>query len=171
MSRLRRDDRGIAALELAIVTTVLLLLAFGALPLYAMTRAYQKVSKASGATLRYATSVASNGKRTAGGELSRRPTYDEIVAFARDAADDQTLVVELSVCRAGTCTEIADGSPLHAAPIPAVAGDTVSLTIRTTVDMSLIGRVANATTSLTGGAPVFPENDVTVASTAAAREE
>lgn len=168
---MRRDERGVAALEMGIFSTVLLLLAFGALPLYSILRASQRVSKSSAATLRYATSVASNATRTPGGTLSRRPTYDEIQRFARDAADDQTLAVTVTVCKGGTCNDITESSANHASPIPAAAGDTVRLTVETTVDLSVLGRVANAAAGLTGGEAVFPDNDMTVTSTASAREE
>jgi Flp pilus assembly protein TadG len=167
----RRDERGVAALELAIFSTVLMLLAFGALPLYAMLRADQQVSKASAGTLRYATSVASNGRRAADGSLSRRPTFNEIQSFARGAAGDDSLVVVVTVCKGATCTDITADSPTRAKPIPAAAGDTVRLTISKTVSMSVLGSVANAAASLSGGEPVFPENDTTVSSTASAREE
>jgi Flp pilus assembly protein TadG len=165
-----RDDRGIAALELGIFASLLLLVVFGALPLYGMLKAYQSASKTSAATLRYATAVSANGTRT-GGTISRRPSYTDIQKFARDTANDPTLEVEVRVCKGATCTDITDSSPTKAAPIPATAGDTVRLTVRTTVDMSLLGRVANATARLSGGDLVFPENDTTIAATAAAREE
>ena len=164
------DDRGIAALELAMFSTLFLLLAFGALPLYSMGRASQRVGKSSSATLRYATSVASNGTRT-GGVLSRRPSFDQIQRFARDTANDPSLVVVVTVCKSGTCTDIDESSTNRAAPIPAVAGDTVRLHLHTTVDMSVLGTVANALSRITGGERIFPENDVTIAATADAREE
>lgn len=168
---IRRDDRGVAALEMGIFASVLLLLAFGALPLYAMLRASQKVSKASAATMRYATAVAANGTRTAGGTLSRRPTYDEIQTFARETADDDDLDVTVTVCRGESCTDVTAASPGHADPIPARSGDTVRLTLRTTVDLSVLGRVANAAARIAGDEPVFQENETTVTSTASAREE
>lgn len=171
MTRLRRDDRGIAALEMGIFVTLLMLLAFGALPLYSMLRASQRVSKASAGTLRYATSVASNGTRTAGGTLSRRPTFDEIQTFARESAHQNDIEVVVTVCKGATCTDITKDSPDHAAPIPAASGDTVKLTISSTVDLSVLGRVANVAAQLSGGDPVFPENATTVSSTATAREE
>lgn len=170
MRRRPAGDGGIAALELALFSTLFLLLAFGALPLYSMGRAYQKVGRSSSATLRYATAVASNGTRT-GGVLSRRPSYDQIATFARDTANDPNLAVRVTVCKSGTCTDIDQSSPNRAAPIPAVAGDVVRLRIETTVDMSVLGSVANAVASLTGGDNVFPHNDVTIAATADAREE
>jgi Flp pilus assembly protein TadG len=159
------DDRGIAALELGIFLSLLMLLAFGALPLYALLRSYQRVSKASTATLRYATAVDSNAHRT-GGVLTRKPSYDEVAAFAHDAANDPSLEVAVTVCQGGTCA-----AATGASPIPASAGDTVTVTIRQHVDMSVLGSVANAIASLSGAGKVFPDNDVTVTSTATAREE
>ena len=152
-------------------TLLLFLLAFGAIPLYSMLRASQRVSKASAGTLRYATSVASNGTRTTEGTLSRRPTFDEIESFARDSAGEGDLVVVLTVCKGETCTEITKDSPGHAAPIPATSGDTVHLKLSTTVDLTALGRLANAAAALSGGDAVFPENETTVTSTATAREE
>lgn len=171
MSRLHRDERGIAALEMAVFTLLLFLLAFGAIPLYSMLRASQRVSKASAGTLRYATSVSANGTRTEGGTLSRRPTFDQIETFARDAAGQSDLVVVVTVCKGETCTEITRDHPEHAAPIPAASGDTVHLKLSSTVDLTALGRLANAAAQLSGGDPVFPENETTVTSTATAREE
>jgi Flp pilus assembly protein TadG len=170
MTRRTGDQRGVAAVEFAIVTSLLLFLAFGALPLYAMLRGYQKTAKASAATLRYATSVSSNTSDH-GGTPSRRPSYDEIATFARDAANDPALAVLVTVCRGATCTNIDGSTSTHASPIPARAGDTVKLTVRTTVDLSVLGRVANAVSRLSGNGPQFPENGVTMTSTASAREE
>lgn len=166
-----RDDRGVAALELGIFMSVLLLLAFGALPLYAMLRASQQVSKTSAGTLRYATSVAPNGRRASDGTLSRRPSFAQVQTFARDAAGDPDLEVVVTVCKGATCTDITSTSPGQNAPLPASAGDTVRLTVRKTVGMSVLGRLANVASQLSGGDDVFPENDTTVSSTASAREE
>jgi Flp pilus assembly protein TadG len=171
VTRVRRDESGVAALEFALLMSLLMLVAFGALPLYSMARSYQRVSKASAATLRYASAVASNGKRDSSGELTRRPSYDEIARFARDAAGDESLAVVVTVCKGPACTDIDGTSPTHASPIPAVAGDTVRLKVSTTVDLRLVGSVANAASRLTGNGPAFPEGDVTVTSTASAREE
>lgn len=174
LRRVRRvpgDDSGLAAMEFALLSSVLMLVAFGALPLYMMARSYQKVSKASSATLRYATAVASNGTRNSSGELTRRPSYTEIAQFARDSADDASLAVVVTVCKGAACTDIDAASPYAATPLPATAGDTVTLKISTTVDLQVIGRVANAAARIGGQDPLFPQNDVTVTSTASAREE
>lgn len=171
MRRLTRDDAGVAAVEFAILSSLLMLVAFGALPLYAMAREYQRVTKASSSTLRYATAVAPNGVRTPGGTLSRRPSYDQIAAFARDAAGDDSVAVLVRVCKGAACTDIDAASPLASSPIPATSGDTVTVELSSTVDLQVLGRVANAASRVTGNGPAFPENDVTVTSTASAREE
>jgi Flp pilus assembly protein TadG len=160
------DERGVAALELAILLSVLMLLAFGAAPLYRQMRAYQRVSKTTAATLRYATAVDPNGRRDAGGTITRRPSYDQIAQFARDSAGDTSLNVVVTVCKSGTCNAASGSSP-----IPATAGDTVTVRVSKTVDMSVLGRVGNATARISGNEPFYPENDVTVTSTASAREE
>jgi Flp pilus assembly protein TadG len=168
------DDRGLAALELGIFLSLLLVVAFGALPLYAMLHSYQRMSKTSTATLRFATSVPANGFRNANtGVLTRRPSYDQIAAFARDTANNPAVEVDVSVCKGEDCTALTAGTDavVRAAPIPVAAGDTVRLTVRTTVDVAMLGKVANAASRLGGNEPVFPENDKTIASTAAAREE
>jgi Flp pilus assembly protein TadG len=162
----RHDERGVAALELAIFLSVLMLLAFGATPLYRQMRAYQRVSKTSAATLRYATAVDPNGRRAADGSITRRPSYDEIARFARDSAGDASLAVVVTVCKSGTCNAASGSSP-----IAATAGDTVTVQVTKTVDMSVLGRIANATARIGGQEPFYPENDVTVTSTASAREE
>ena len=50
----RRGDEGVAAVEMAIVLTLMLLLSFGAVPLWKMAGAYHKVSRVSAETLRFA---------------------------------------------------------------------------------------------------------------------
>lgn len=172
MKRRMHGDDGVAALEMGILLTLLMLLAFGTLPVYAMMRGYQRVSKSTTATLRYATAVSSNGTRPEGGTLSRRPSYNDILRFAKDAANDATLGVVVAVCKgAAPCDEIRAGDPDAAAPIPAVAGDEVRLTITETVDLSVLGRIANAASRLSGDGPRFVENNATITSTASAREE
>lgn len=166
-----RDDRGVAALELGILVSVLLLIAFGALPLYALMRGYQKVSKASAGALRYATAVAPSGTHDADGTFTRRPSYDDIERLARDTAGTAALEVVVTVCHEDACTDITSGDPAAAEPIPARAGDTVRLTVRHTVDLSVLGRLANAVSRVSGNGVRFPENDMTVTATASAREE
>jgi Flp pilus assembly protein TadG len=162
----RGDDRGVAALELALVMSVLMLLAFGAAPLFTRMRAYQRVTKTSAATLRYATAVEPNGHRTSSGQITRRPSYNEIAAFARDSANDPSPAVVVTVCKGAACTA-ASGT----GPIAAASGDVVTVKVSKTVDMSVLGRIANAAASIGGQEPFYPENDVTVTSTATAREE
>ncbi len=159
-------DDGVAALEMALVTTLLMVLAFSALPLFSMMRSYQRVNAASADAVRFATSVDANGRRQADGTLRRRPSAAEVVTFARDSADDQTLSVIVKICPASTPDTCTAGDPLSAQ-----SGDTIEVTVSQTVDLSLLGSVANAAANLVGQGDVAPEGNHTLTSTARGREE
>jgi Flp pilus assembly protein TadG len=167
-------DEGIAALEMGIISTLLLLLAFAALPLFAMMHGYQKVNSASADTLRYATSVDANPhvvRTNADGTqvISRRPTRNDITRFAQAAANDSALVVTVTVYQgSGTTTRTAAAGD---DPIEALSGDTVTVTVAKDVDLSLLGAVANAAAGLVGQGDVAPHGIQTMSSTATAREE
>jgi len=101
MRRSRGDD-GIAALEMALISGLLMMLAFAGLPLFAMMHAYQEVNGACADTLRYATAVDANPhvvKTNPDGTqvISRRPSRDDITRFAQAAANDSTLAVTITV--------------------------------------------------------------------------
>ncbi|MCU1600674.1 MAG: hypothetical protein JWO22_1383 [Frankiales bacterium] len=173
MSRQRGDD-GVAAVEMGIISTLLLLLGFGALPLFSMMHGYQKVNGASADTLRYATSVDANPhvvKTNADGTqvISRRPTRDDITRFAQAAANDSDLRVVVTVYNGTSATvRTAAASDL---PIEAQSGDTVTIVISKDVDLRFIGSIANAATSLVGAGDTFPHDIQTMTSTATGREE
>jgi hypothetical protein len=159
---------------MAIISSLLMLLAFGALPLFALMHAYQKVNGASADTLRYATSVDANPhvvRTNADGTqvISRRPTRDDITRFAQAAADDSTLAVAVTVHVGSSAT--ARAAAADDDPLEALSGDTVVVTVSKDVDLSLLGSVANATTSLVGQGDVFPHGIQTMTSTASGREE
>ncbi len=165
--RRRRSDDGVAAVEFAIVSTLFMLLAFGAMPLYSMARGYQKVSGGSTSALRYATSVDANGSRTTNPDgtttYSRRPTALQVQAFVRDA--DPTLAV---------MTEILTGTPATwtpGDPRSQKSGDSVRVTVSTPVDLGVLGPIANAVGSLVGAGSIAPEGVLTMTSTATGREE
>ncbi len=165
--RLARSDDGVAAVEFAIVSTLFMLLAFGAMPLYSMARGYQKVAGGSASGLRYATSVDANGTRTTNPDgtstYSRRPTAIQVKAFVQDA--DPTLTAT---------TEILSGSPATWAPgdpRSQKSGDEVRVTVSTNVDLGVLGPIANAVGSLSGAGSIAPEGVLTMTSTATGREE
>ena len=172
--RRARDDRGVAAVEMALVSGLVMLLAFGGLPLFAMMRAYQKVTSASADTLRFATSLDANPhvvRTNADGSqvISRRPTRSEIQSFADTATGDGAVTVSVTVY-AGT-SGAARTAAANTDPIEAQSGDTVVVVVKRTVDLSLLGSVANAAAALVGQGDVFPQDVRTITSTASGREE
>lgn len=172
-TRAMDSDEGVAALEMALITTVLLLLAFGALPLFAMGRAYQNVNSSAADTLRYATSVDANAhtaNTSAGPKITRRPTADDVTRFAQAAAGDPTLRVTVKVCpdaNMSACTTPSDTT----LPLAAASGDTIVITVEKDVDLSLLGSVANAAANLVGQGDIAPDGVQTMTSTASGREE
>jgi Flp pilus assembly protein TadG len=174
MNRVDLVDEGVAAVEMALISTVMLLLGFGAVPLFGMARAYQNTSSAASEALRYATGVDANAHTTttASGAhiISRRPTANDVTRFAQAAAGDSTLSVLVQVCPDGNmaaCSAPADPS----APLSAASGDTVTVTVSKVVDLSLVGSLANAVGSLVGAGSIAPHGAVTISSTSTGREE
>ena len=168
------DDEGVAAVEMAIITTVLMLLAFGAMPLFAMGRAYQNTSSAAADALRYATGVDANAHSTTTSSgtvrITRRPTATDVTRFAQAAAGDATLSVVVKVCPDGVmtaCTAPSDPSE----PLAAVSGDTVTVTVTKVVDLSFFGSLANAIGQLVGSGDIYPNGNVSISSTSTGREE
>lgn len=167
MSRLRsKGSDGIAAVEMAIVLSLLMLLAFGAVPLWQMGMRYQLVSQVSAEALRYASAVTANGTRPPGGVLSRRPTAAQVAAFAQAAAGSTTVTVTTLVCPGDVSSAC-----VAADPSSAKSGDGITVVISATVDLSVAGSIANAVGHLVGSGDIAPGGVVTLTSTAHAREE
>jgi hypothetical protein len=159
---------------MAIISSVVMLLAFGGLPLFAMMHGYQKVNGASADTLRYATSVNANPhivRTNADGTqvISRRPTRNDITGFAQAAANDSTLDVSVTVYVGSSSS--ARAAAADDDPIEALSGDTVTVVVSKDVDLTLLGSVANAAANLVGQGDVFPHDVRTMTSTASGREE
>jgi Flp pilus assembly protein TadG len=166
----QRDEDGVAALEMALISLVLMFLAFAALPLFAMMHAYQKTNSSASDALRYATSVDANGHTTTSGAYTRRPTAEDVVKFAQAAGNDSSYVVVVKICPGGVmskCAVVAD----YKAASQAVSGDTVSVTVSQQVDLSLIGSLANGVGSLFGSGSIAPHNEITISATSTGREE
>ena len=165
--RRARGTEGVAAIEMAIVLTLMMVLAFGAVPLWKMGGAYHTVSRVSGETLRYATAVTAHGTRaTPTATLRRRPTAAEVAAFAQQAAGDTVVTVVTLVCPNDVAAACAAGDPSSAG-----AGDGITVTVSTVVDLNAVGRLANAVASVGGGGQIAPQGVVTMTSTAHGREE
>ena len=164
-----RDD-GVAAIEMALVTGLLLLLGFGALPILTLAHNYQRVNNASADTLRYATSVDANGHTTTNGDYTRRPTTEDIMKFAQAASQDPTYTVTVTLCPGGDMTRCSV-LPISADASTAASGDTVQVTVNKDVDLGLIGSLANAVASLVGQGGIAPQGTVQMSSTSSGREE
>lgn len=173
----RHGDEGVAALEMAIISVVLMMLAFGGLPLFALMHGYQVVNGSSAGTLRYATAVYANPTPVASDGsgnpvLSRRPTRNDITRFAQAAQNDSSLSVT-TVVYVGTTGSVRArrAGSTDDDPIEAISGDTVVITVSKSVDLTLLGNVANAASALAGQGDVFPHDVRTLTSTASGREE
>ena len=166
MTRARRDE-GVAAVEMAIVLTLLLLLAFGATPLFQAGGAYHTVSRVSSETLRYATAVTAHGTRaTPSSTLRRRPTAAEVAVFAQQAAGGTPVTVVTLVCPNDVASACVAGDPSSAG-----AGDGITVIVSTDVDLNALGSLANAIASVGGGGEIAPQGVMTLTSTAHGREE
>ncbi len=164
MRTVARADDGVAAVEFAIVATLFMLLAFGALPLYSMARGYQRVVGASSSVVRFTTSVDANGTNS-GSCYTRRPSAGDIAAFA----DDPTLTVTAEFSQ-DSVTWLAWPADPCAAP-RVTTGDDVRVSASTDVDLGVLGPIANAVGSLSGAGSIAPEGVLTMTSTATGREE
>lgn len=160
----RGGEEGIAAVEFAIVSTLFMLLAFGALPLYSMARGYQQVVGASASVVRFASAVEANGAQGSSC-YSRRPSAAQLDAFVTDPALDVT-------------AEFSQDSttwlpwPMDPCAAPRVTtGDDVRVRVSTDVDLGVLGPLANAVGSLVGAGSIAPEGVITMTSTATGREE
>lgn len=167
MTRWQRNDEGVAALEMALVLGLILMLAFGAVPLYRMGDAYHTLSRVSAETLRYASATTPNATLEPDGvTLTRRPTSAMVAAFAQQAAGNTTVTVVTMVCPGDVSTACAVNDPSTA-----VSGAGITVQVSTSVDLSEIGSVANAVGSFLGIDNIAPNGVVTLTSTAHGREE
>ena len=162
-----RDDSGVASVEMAIVLTLMVMVGFGATPVWRLGQAYHTVSRVSAEALRYATAVTAHGTRSApGAVLKRRPTAAEVAAFAQQAAGGTPVTVVTLVCPDDVLSACAAGDPSSAG-----AGDGITVTVSTDVDLSALGSLANAVANAVGAGDYAPHGVVTQTSTAHGREE
>jgi Flp pilus assembly protein TadG len=131
------EDRGAAAVELAVVLVCLLVMMLFTAPLALAMRERLRLERVAGGSVRFATAVPD---RLRYGSAQRRPTTAEVVAEARRAwaaegSDPSNLTVSVS------------RSPSSARP-----GDLIEVSIATTVDLgpfgSILALVGNPTTTV-----------------------
>jgi Flp pilus assembly protein TadG len=139
-----RSDRGAAALEMALLVTMLTLLVTLTAPLAVLFQQKIALQRVAGSTARFATEVSSN---TRYGVAGRRPSYSEVQA---QASADWNLVRAAPT----TITLV-----LSEDPATAKAGDQIEVTASTTVDLgpfgsvlTLAGLAGNSTVTVTAKA-------------------
>lgn len=145
-----RDDRGGAAVELAILLPLLLLLAAGIWPLLAGIATYADVDHAAADGIRYATKVDRNPIANAcatetGLSGSRRRSNAEVVAYVSDA-------VELPGATVTVTVDHASGSLCRA-----TSGTPVTVTVSYPLTTGTLARTANTIAGFFGGGPIYTD--------------
>jgi hypothetical protein len=142
-----KRDRGAAALEMALVLTLLCTILTLTAPLAKVFQQKIALERVAGAAARFATAVAAHPRY---GVLGREPTTTEVVnkATADWAVDWPTPITVI----------------LSKSPTLARAGDQIEVTVSTTVDLGLLG-------SILSFANVTNGTSVTVTAKAVGRQE
>ena len=149
--RAGRDERGAAAVELALVLPVLALVAMATAPLVRLYADHAQVVALAQHGARYATRADRDPER---GDVARyRPTADEVRASVADAAEIPVTVT------------------VTPSPDDALPGDSVTVIVVADRPIGPLGVVVNAAAGLVGGEPPFPDGGVELRSTVVMREE
>lgn len=149
---LTRSERGIAAVELALVLPVVVFLVMTAVPVAAAVVAYVELNEASEAGARYATAAHLD------------PENPGVYRFRTDAAGVEAYVRRISDVPLASVTVSPD-------PSAALPGTQVTLTLTHQVSFGPLATVANALAGLVGADDPFPGGGVVLTSTASMREE
>lgn len=161
-------ERGAAAVEMGVLTAVLLLLAVATVPLFQLLLAHIDLGRGAADGLRYATKARANPCSAsdpacefepdpACRDLRRRPSAAGTQRYVRQALADPT--VSVTVHQPDNPTALRE--PCAAAP-----GSRLAVTVTDQLDLGVLAAVANAASSLVGNAPMFPDETVTVSTTA-----
>lgn len=175
VTALRTDDDGVAVVEMAVVLGLLLLLAVGALPVFSLLVAHTNLGKSTAEGIRFATKVERNPcvagtadcvfDQSATGCLSdarRRPSAAEVTAYLVAATGNAALDVQVHP---------PDDPSATLQPCNSDPGDPVAVTAAYDHDLGIFAAAANAASALTGGGPMFTNNQVRVTSTAVGVQE
>lgn len=168
-----RGEGGVAAVEFAIVTSVLMVVAFVALPVFHLMLVNVDTGRAAGEGLRFATKAQANPCDAADSacvfepdpscsDLRRRPSSADVQAYIRQSLDDPSVTV--------TVHDPADPTLVHE-PCEALPGTHTAVTVSRDQDLGAFAAVANAGSSLVGDEPMFVDNTVMVSATAVGYQE
>jgi Flp pilus assembly protein TadG len=154
MSRRRglRDERGLAAVEFALMLPLVVFLVMTAIPTVGSAIAYVDLNEASEAGARYATAAHLDPENP--GVYRFRPTAAAVEAYLRRISD-----VPL------------DSVTVSPDPATAMPGTQITVTVTHRVSFGPLARVANGLARLVGADPPFPEGGSVLTSTATMREE
>lgn len=168
MTRLRSEERGIAAVELGLVMALLFVVGLVTLPLFQLMLAQTDAGRGASEGLRFATKAQANPCRAsdpgcvfepdpACQDLRRRPSSAGVQAYVRETLDDSAVAV----------TVHDPGDPTaELEPCTAMPGSHLAVTVSSVHDLGPLAGAANAASSLVGRSPMFPEETVTVSTTA-----
>jgi Flp pilus assembly protein TadG len=147
-----RAERGVAAVELALMLPVVVFLVMTAVPSVAAVIAYVDLSEASEAGARYATAAHLD------------PENPTVYRFRPDAAGVAAYLRRISEVSLDSVSVTPD-------PSNALPGTEVTITLTHHVSFGPLARVANALAGLVHADPPFPDGGVVLTSTATMREE
>jgi Flp pilus assembly protein TadG len=147
-----RSQRGIAAIELAIVLPLLVFLAMTAVPVIAMELNYAELNQVSQAGARYATAAHLD------------PETPGVYRFRPDTAAVEAYVRRISDLPLDSVTVAPD-------PASSFPGDQITVTVTYRASLGPLATVANALAGLVRARPPFPEGGTVLTSTAVMREE
>ena len=147
-----RSERGVAAVELALMLPVLVFLVMAAVPVASAVIAYVDLNEASEAGARYATAAHLD------------PENPAVYRFRPDAAGVEAYVRRVSDVPLESVTVAPD-------PASSLPGTQVTVTLTHRVSFGPLAGVANGLAGLVGADDPFPGGGVVLQSTATMREE
>lgn len=168
-----RGERGTAAVELALIGTLLLLVAVASLPIFSLLAANRDAGQVAAEGLRFATKAQANPCQPGADgcvfeipgpcpTLTRRPSAADVERYVRTSFGDESVTVIVHV----------PGDPeTLVQPCTALPGTQLAVTASYDHDLGVLAAAANGATRLVGGEPLFPDDQARVTATAVGVEE
>jgi Flp pilus assembly protein TadG len=141
MSRATLEDRGVAALELALFMALLFGLLALMAPLGQALVQKNRLERVAGEAARFATQLPDHQRP---GTLSRKPTVDDICNDARRAAMDAGLIGSTTDFSLVGCTVSRNGAVVTGTDNTRVSGDQVTVNLTFTSNLGAFGGILNA---------------------------